>query len=86
MFTKKPEKNSGDASVQNPTPTSTGLSQAKTATPAPVNPAPATMTPKPIAMTPGKSVPSIFAGDISITGNIQSQGEIQIDGRVEGDI
>jgi len=34
----------------------------------------------------GKSVPSIFAGDISITGNIQSKGEIQIDGKVEGDI
>lgn len=37
-------------------------------------------------MSAQKSVPSIFAGDISVTGNIQSQGEIQIDGKVEGDV
>ncbi|MCP4935432.1 MAG: polymer-forming cytoskeletal protein [bacterium] len=37
-------------------------------------------------MSSGKSIPSIFAGDISITGNIQSAGEIQIDGKVEGDV
>ncbi len=59
----------------------------KPATPAPVASTPATIASKPVAAaSSGKSIPSIFAGDISITGNIQSAGEIQVDGKIEGDI
>ena len=32
------------------------------------------------------SVPSIISDDLTITGNLLSKGEIQIDGRIEGDI
>ena len=32
------------------------------------------------------AVPSIISEDLTITGNLLSKGEIQIDGRVEGDI
>jgi len=37
-------------------------------------------------MARGGSVPSIISGDLKITGNLESQGDIQIDGRVIGDI
>lgn len=36
--------------------------------------------------TPGRPVPSIISADLSITGDLASSGEIQIDGTVEGDI
>lgn len=59
----------------------------KPATLAPISTAPSPAASKPApSINSGKSIPSIFAGDISITGNIQSEGEIQIDGKVEGDI
>ncbi|MBT6826607.1 MAG: polymer-forming cytoskeletal protein, partial [Rhodospirillales bacterium] len=32
------------------------------------------------------AVPSIISDDLTITGNLLSKGEIQIDGRIEGDI
>lgn len=35
---------------------------------------------------PVKTVPSILSADLSIVGNVKSSGEIQVDGRVEGDI
>ena len=88
MFTKKPEKGTGGASMSSPM-TAPGLNPAvlKPASPAPISAAPAPAVAKPVpSMGAGKSIPSIFAGDISITGNIQSEGEIQIDGKVEGDI
>ncbi|MCG8360692.1 MAG: polymer-forming cytoskeletal protein [Kiloniellales bacterium] len=31
-------------------------------------------------------MPSIISGDLKITGNLESSGDIQVDGRVEGDI
>ncbi|GAB3131622.1 polymer-forming cytoskeletal protein [Novispirillum itersonii subsp. nipponicum] len=34
----------------------------------------------------GRPVPSIISADLSITGDLASSGEIQIDGAVEGDI
>lgn len=36
--------------------------------------------------TAGRTVPSIISSDLSITGDLVSSGEIQIDGAVEGDI
>ncbi|ABC22667.1 bactofilin family protein [Rhodospirillum rubrum] len=36
--------------------------------------------------TPDRGVPSIISADLTITGDLVSGGEIQIDGRVEGDI
>lgn len=39
-----------------------------------------------IDTAPTKSVPSIISADLSITGDLVSQGEIQVDGTIEGDI
>jgi len=88
MFTKKPENRAEGVPVQNPIPSPASIPAApKPVGPAPVGAAPMAPAPRPTPnMSAQKSVPSIFAGDISITGNIQSQGEIQIDGKVEGDI
>jgi len=36
--------------------------------------------------TPDRAVPSIVSADLTVTGDLVSAGEIQIDGRVEGDI
>jgi cytoskeletal protein CcmA (bactofilin family) len=33
-----------------------------------------------------KTVPSVISEDLSITGNVSSKGEIQIDGEIQGDI
>ena len=88
MFTKKPEKAMDGGTSSNPMASvAPSPSMPKPASAAPISAAPVTAAPKPAAaMSSGKSIPSIFAGDISITGNIQSAGEIQIDGKVEGDI
>lgn len=34
----------------------------------------------------GKLVPSIIGEDLTITGNVSSKGEIQVDGQIEGDV
>jgi len=88
MFTKKTEKGAGGATMSSPVAAPVpGSGLAKPATPAPISAAPAMVAAKPApSMSSGKSIPSIFAGDISITGNIHSDGEIQVDGKVEGDI
>jgi cytoskeletal protein CcmA (bactofilin family) len=38
------------------------------------------------AGTPPRMVPSIISADLKITGNLESAGEIQVDGHVAGDI
>ena len=88
MFTKKPEKSAGGATLTNPMTTpASSPAVPKAASPAPISAAPAMVAAKPApSINSGKSIPSIFAGDITITGNIHSDGEIQIDGKVEGDI
>lgn len=35
---------------------------------------------------PAKGVPSIVSADLVITGDLASKGEIQVDGRIEGDV
>jgi cytoskeletal protein CcmA (bactofilin family) len=35
---------------------------------------------------PSKLVPSIIGEDLTITGNVTSKGEIQVDGTIEGDV
>jgi cytoskeletal protein CcmA (bactofilin family) len=46
--------------------------------PAPVNPAPGTQKPR--------SEPSVISADLKLVGNLESAGDVQIDGTVEGDI
>lgn len=55
---------------------------------APGHKIPSLPTSKPIgkAMSNQHSAPSILSGDLAVTGSISSEGEIQLDGSVEGDI
>ncbi|MBC9248245.1 polymer-forming cytoskeletal protein [Paracoccus sp. 11-3] len=34
----------------------------------------------------GRSTPSVLSSDLTVTGNIRTQGDIQIEGNVEGDV
>ena len=59
------------------------------ATPAP-NPAPAASAskpaPAPAAAPKPKPAPSVLSSDLTIKGNLETSGDIQIEGTVEGDI
>lgn len=46
----------------------------------------ADVAPGPAAATRGRVSPSVMSSDLTVTGNIQTQGDIQIEGNVEGDI
>ena len=53
--------------------------------------APAASSPQPERSEPAPSpakraVPSVLSSDLTVTGNIQTDGDIQIEGNVEGDI
>jgi cytoskeletal protein CcmA (bactofilin family) len=76
MFTKKPEKDG---------PVIDGGKVALT----PHRPAGPQMTAaRPAAARPsgGGGTPSVIGSDLSITGNLESKGEIQIEGEVQGDV
>ncbi|HET7604451.1 MAG TPA: polymer-forming cytoskeletal protein [Sphingomicrobium sp.] len=47
---------------------------------------PATYAAKSPTPSASKMVPSIIGEDLSITGNVTSKGEIQVDGEIQGDI
>jgi cytoskeletal protein CcmA (bactofilin family) len=77
MFTKKPE--SGDSVTKMGSERSGEL---KT----PFTERPATYSSKSPSPAASKMVPSIIGEDLSITGNVTSKGEIQVDGEIQGDI
>ena len=77
MFTKKPE--SGE--------TITKMGGERTGElKTPFTERPATYASKSPSATASKMVPSIIGEDLSITGNVNSKGEIQVDGEIQGDI
>ena len=66
-------------------------------TPAPSNPTPAfsatnttaagpTVSSRPAARTGDRSTPSVIGPDLTIMGNLVSNGEVQVDGEVQGDL
>jgi cytoskeletal protein CcmA (bactofilin family) len=71
MFTEKPE------SGENVTKLGGDLADTKR----PERPTAAVKSP-----SASKTVPSVISDDLSITGNVSSKGEIQIDGEIQGDI
>jgi cytoskeletal protein CcmA (bactofilin family) len=81
MFTKKPE----------PGETVTKMGERPSTSPeaksSPFTERPATYAkgPSPSASA-SKMVPSIIGEDLTITGNVTSKGEIQVDGEIQGDI
>jgi cytoskeletal protein CcmA (bactofilin family) len=48
--------------------------------------APAVPSPTPAKRGPRSSAPSIISADLTVNGTLTSTGDIQIDGRVEGDV
>jgi cytoskeletal protein CcmA (bactofilin family) len=72
MFTKKPER---DGTAMDPSRTPNAV---KAAGPPQVPGA------RPVARSGG--APSVIGSDLVITGNLESRGEVQIDGEVQGDI
>lgn len=77
MFTKKPE--SGESITKMG---SERTGELKT----PFTERPATYASKSPSPAASKMVPSIIGEDLSITGNVNSKGEIQVDGEIQGDI
>lgn len=74
MFTKK-----------NETPGAGTPSAAKPSTTAPAKPS-STSSGAPAAAAKPKPAPSILSSDLTVTGNLVTSGDIQIEGTVEGDI
>jgi cytoskeletal protein CcmA (bactofilin family) len=77
MFTKKPEP--GDSVTKMG---ERGAGEMKT----PFTERPTTYATKSPSPSASKMVPSIIGEDLSITGNVTSKGEIQVDGEIQGDI
>jgi cytoskeletal protein CcmA (bactofilin family) len=48
--------------------------------------APSVPTPPPAKRAPRTSAPSIISADLTINGTLNSTGDVQIDGRIEGDV
>jgi cytoskeletal protein CcmA (bactofilin family) len=102
MFTKKPEKPESEMSTfesQKPiTKTTSKAVGGPTAVPGPgplpsPSPAPplgAMMSPKapptPSYRGPERMAPSIIGEDLTVTGNVLSKGEVQVDGQIQGDV
>ena len=102
MFTKKPEKPESEMSTfesQKPiTKTTSKAVGGPTAvpgpgplpSPAPMQPLASMMTPKappaPSYRGPERMAPSIIGEDLTVTGNVLSKGEVQVDGQIQGDV
>jgi cytoskeletal protein CcmA (bactofilin family) len=92
MFTKKPDREDGEFGSSSPSDSSRSFGERLAATPRPATtaPAPTSIPSSSSASSPspsyGKSVPSIIGEDMTITGNIVSKGEIQVDGEIQGDV
>jgi len=75
MFTRKPDKDGSFADAGKtgmaPPRTGNGPPQVPNARPAPMR---------------ASGTPSVIGSDLSITGNLDSKGEVQIEGEVQGDI
>ena len=74
MFTKKNETSDSSAS-----------GAAKPSTTAPAKPSSTSSAPTTAATKP-KPAPSVLSSDLTVTGNLVTSGDIQIEGTVEGDI
>lgn len=84
MFTKKPEP--GEAITKLGGERSNSGSESKSS---PFTERPATYAKGPSpssSSSASKMVPSIIGEDLTITGNVTSKGEIQVDGEIQGDI
>ncbi|MRX49065.1 polymer-forming cytoskeletal protein [Paracoccus sp. S-4012] len=68
--------------VTEPGPRSAGAPEPEPYRPLADDPAPGNVP----ATTRGRATPSVLSADLTVTGNIKTQGDVQIEGQVEGDI
>jgi cytoskeletal protein CcmA (bactofilin family) len=82
MFSKsKPNEPSAPQSVPQPSvPSSSGSDWSSSAPPVPTPPTVAPAAPR------AKPTPSVLSSDLTITGNVKTSGDVQVEGIVEGDI
>jgi cytoskeletal protein CcmA (bactofilin family) len=76
MFTKKPEREAGADPTRRMT--ERPVNEISSFGERPSTPARSSV--------PSKMVPSVIGEDLTITGNVTSKGEIQVDGIIEGDV
>jgi cytoskeletal protein CcmA (bactofilin family) len=87
MFTKKPERETGGDSLHKLIERPSSSRSASSESGAPAQERPATYPKTPTSLTQSdKFVPSIIGEDLVITGNVNSKGEIQVDGEIQGDV
>jgi len=98
MFSKKPETDMSNFDSQKPITKTTskaiggqpmpqgGMAPMGGQAPAPQGGQPA-YAPKPPAFRgPDRMAPSIIGEDLTVTGNVLSRGEVQVDGQIQGDV
>ena len=78
MFTKKPENDGMNMPAPKPIGHQPSLPPAGAMSQAAMN--------KPMLKGSNKMVPSIIGADLTITGNVISKGEVQVDGSIQGDL
>ena len=95
MFSKKPETDMSNFDQQKPITKTTSKAIGGQPMPqqglAPMGaqgvPAPGQYAPKPPAFRgPDRMAPSIIGEDLTVTGNVLSRGEVQVDGTIQGDV
>lgn len=80
MFSKKPDKTPDNQADQPPVDLVNVVSPGMSGSPSPLKKA------EPQRGFGNSMVPSIIGEDLSVTGNIVSKGEVQIEGEIQGDI
>ncbi|AUH33991.1 bactofilin family protein [Paracoccus tegillarcae] len=89
MFTKSRVTDTGNRNPGTPAPGKEAEANAQSAGGAPVAAAAdrgdQSAAPAPAA-TRARTTPSVLSSDLTVTGNIRTQGDIQIEGNIEGDI
>ncbi len=98
MFSKKPETQMSNFDQQKPITKTTskaigGQPSQVTSTLMPMGtpgsaplPSQASFAPKPAFRGPDRMAPSIIGEDLTVTGNVLSRGEVQVDGQIQGDV
>ncbi|MGB2931065.1 MAG: polymer-forming cytoskeletal protein [Methyloceanibacter sp.] len=80
MFTKKPERETDSDPINSPI---NRMSDRPGSDSSPFAERPLA---QPKSSGPSKLVPSIIGEDLTVTGNVTSKGEIQVDGIIQGDV
>jgi cytoskeletal protein CcmA (bactofilin family) len=83
---QKPITKTTSKAVGGPAQTSGPLSSTTSMQPPVGSMAPKTATATPAYRGPDRMAPSIIGEDLTVTGNVLSKGEVQVDGQIQGDV